>query len=72
MPINMKTVAQKLARRLNEIPAFRNQFINDTKAALATVGINVDEEKAASIREHLSLTLLAKGEPGSVPFIYPP
>lgn len=72
MPFDPKEFARKLGRQLNTDPAFRQRMIDDPKSALAELGLEIDDDKAALIREALAAGLEGVDDAASVvPFIIP-
>ena len=64
--------ARNLSQRLNTDPEFRNKLQEDPKSALAEYGLEIDDKKAALIRESLAAGLEGVGDGDKVAaFIIP-
>jgi len=72
-PEQYQEMAQALTRKLNSEQDYRRRLLDDPVAALAEIGLRVDEAHADAIKKSMAASLLeAYAEDASVvPFIFP-
>jgi len=72
-PEQYQEMAQALTRKLNSEQDYRRRLLDDPVAALAEIGLRVDEAHADAIKKSMAASLLeAYAKDASVvPFIFP-